>query len=69
MAQRIKCERCGRDYHDSLIGQCGTDLNKTVCMYCCRKCENSYTVPGQIGQRCKAKEAAREAKKGKGKSE
>ena len=61
-SHRIKCSVCGRDWYDSLIGKC-PERDRNVCMYCCRMCEKHYTMPGQIGQRCRAKEDAR--KKGK----
>ena len=66
-AYRLRCAFCGREWHDSLVGKC-PEREIHVCMYCCRRlCEKSYTLPGQIGQRCRAWDAAR--KKGRGKPE
>ena len=60
---RLRCALCGREWHDSLVGKC-PEREIHVCMYCCRRlCDKSYTLPGQIGQRCRARDAAR--KKGK----
>lgn len=60
---RLRCALCGREWHDSLVGKC-PEREIHVCMYCCRRlCDQSYTLPGQIGQRCRARDAAR--KKGK----
>lgn len=60
---RRKCSVCGREYYDSVIGPCPERYERQICMYCCRMCEEHYTVPGQIGQRCRAKDRAREAAK------
>ena len=60
---RLRCAFCGREWHDSIVGKC-PERGIHVCMYCCRRlCDKSYTMPGQIGQRCRARDAAR--KKGK----
>lgn len=65
---RRKCSVCGREYYDSVVGPCPERDGRQVCMYCCRMCEQHYTVPGQIGQRCRAKDREREARK-RGKKE
>lgn len=62
MAQRIKCEVCGRSWHDSVAGECPLKPGHFICMYCCmRKCERSYLWNGM--QRCKAKEETKEKRK------
>lgn len=63
---RRLCSICVREYYDSLVGPCPERDGRKVCMYCCRLCDESYTLPGQIGQRCRAKDRAREGA-GKGK--
>ncbi len=56
---RLRCALCGREWHDSIVGKC-PEREIHVCMYCCRRlCDKSYTLPGQIGQRCRAWDAAR----------
>lgn len=61
---RRTCSICVRQFYDSLIGPCPERDGRQVCMYCCRRlCDQSYTLPGQIGQRCRARDAER--KKGK----
>ena len=56
---RRKCHICGREWYDSLIGPCPERDGRQVCMYCCRLCEHHYREPGQIGQGCRVKDAAR----------
>ena len=57
MAQRIKCEVCGRSWHDSVAGECPLKPGHFICMYfCMRKCKRSYMWNGM--QRCKAKDKA-----------
>ena len=56
---RRLCSICVREYYDSLVSACPERDGRQVCMYCCRMCEESYTLPGQIGQRCRAKDRAR----------
>ena len=60
---RRRCSICVREYYDSVIGPCPERDGRQVCMYCCRMCEEHYTIPGQIGQRCRAKDRVREAAK------
>lgn len=56
---RLRCALCGREWHDSIVGKC-PEREIHICMYCCRRlCDKSYTLPGQIGQRCRAWDAAR----------
>ena len=62
-AYRRLCSICVKEYYDSLVGPCPERDGRQVCMYCCRMCEHHYTLPGQIGQRCRAKDRAREARK------
>lgn len=64
------CSICVREYYDSLVGACPERGGRQVCMYCCRLCEHHYTLPGQIGQRCRVKDAERKkpARAGKEKS-
>lgn len=60
---RLRCAFCGREWHDSLVGKC-PEREIHICMYCCRRlCDKSYTLPGQIGQRCRAKDREREGGK------
>lgn len=55
MSARVKCEVCGRSWHDSVAGECPLKPGRFICMYCCMtKCKNSYRIEGQIGQRCRA---------------
>lgn len=61
---REKCSICGREWHDSLVGVC-PERGRKVCMYCCRLCEESYRLPGQIGQRCRAWDRKKAEKRGK----
>lgn len=63
-AYRRLCSICVREFYDSLVGPCPERDGRQVCMYCCRMCAEHYTVPGQIGQRCRAKDRAREEKRG-----
>ncbi len=61
---RLRCAFCGREWHDSIVGKC-PEREIHVCMYCCRRlCDKSYTLPGQIGQRCRAWDAARKGSAG-----
>ena len=64
MSERIKCEVCGRSWHDSVAGECPLKPGHFICMYCCRSnCKRSYISDGMHG--CRAKDRARdEAKKG-----
>ena len=64
---RATCRICGREYYTSLISRC-PERDRNICMYCCRMCPEHYTLPGQIGQRCRAKDRARAAAKGRGKT-
>ena len=53
MAQRIKCEVCGRSWDDSIAFHCYKKPEKTVCMYCCvTRCGNGYRDGNGI--RCRA---------------
>lgn len=65
---RETCRICGREFYTSLISRCPERDGRQVCMYCCRICPEHYSLPGQIGQRCRAKDRAREARK-RGKKE
>ena len=56
---RRRCHLCVREFYDSLVGPCPERGGRQVCMYCCRMCENHYTVPGQIGQGCRVKDRLR----------
>lgn len=56
---RMKCRICGREYYTSLVGKCPERDGRQICMYCCRQCEHHYTLPGQIGQRCRVMDAER----------
>ena len=58
---RRNCSICVRSFYDSLVGPCPERDGRQVCMYCCRMCEHHYTLPGQIGQRCRVKDAARKS--------
>ena len=60
---RRRCHICVRVFYDSLVGPCPERDGRQVCMYCCRMCEHHYTVPGQIGQRCRVKDRLREEKR------
>lgn len=60
---RRLCSICVREFYDSLVGPCPERDGRQVCMYCCRMCPEHYTLPGQIGQRCRAKDRAREGGK------
>lgn len=60
---RRLCSICVREFYDSLIGPCPERDGRQVCMYCCRMCQEHYTLPGQIGQRCRAKDREREGGK------
>ena len=62
---REKCSICGREWYDSLVGVC-PERGRKVCMYCCRRlCEESYRLPGQIGQRCRAWDRKKAEKRGR----
>lgn len=61
---RRKCSVCGREYYDSVVGPCPERDGRQWCMYCCRICPEHYSLPGQIGQRCRAKDRARAEKRG-----
>ena len=65
---RRKCSVCGREYYDRVVGPCPERGGRQWCMYCCQMCPEHYSLPGQIGQRCRAKDRAREARK-RGKKE
>lgn len=60
---RRKCSVCGREFYESVVGPCPERGGRQWCMYCCRICPEHYSLPGQIGQRCRAKDRAREAAK------
>lgn len=62
---RLRCAFCGREWHDSIVGKC-PEREIHVCMYCCRRlCEESYRLPGQIGQRCRAWDRKKAEKRGR----
>lgn len=52
---RIRCDRCGNEYHDYTITECTRPgvrkkYGAHLCIYCCRRCE--YCKRGAVGQRC-----------------
>lgn len=61
VSRRVLCHVCGRQYHDSVVGECPEREGRHVCMYCCRMCGNHYRA--QMGQGCRVKDRLREEAK------
>ncbi len=36
---KIKCNKCGREWHESYIRKCPLS-GKNICMFCCSDCKN-----------------------------
>ena len=54
-APKVRCDRCGREYHDYTVGECPRPgvrkkYGEHICIYCCRRCEYRRSENG--GQRC-----------------
>lgn len=44
MIDRIKCDKCGYEYHSCSIRECSHPAvnrryGKNLCVYCCKKCD------------------------------
>lgn len=64
----MACNSCGKDFNPCAMRKCPLS-DKPSCIYCCRKCKESYKAP--IGEGCRILDSApkKELKKvGRGKN-
>lgn len=38
----LRCQRCGKQYYDSLIRECPKEPGLKYCMYCCGSCSEAF---------------------------